>query len=74
MEATKQQRSEQKMAPANGLLFILFVVIVVLAAFGMTGCASLTTSKEERLANSCYANGGKPDVTYTETTGKVGCK
>jgi hypothetical protein len=74
MEATKQQRSEHKMAPVNAVLIVLFLGILICASLGMTGCASLTTSKEERLANSCYANGGKPDVMYTETTGRVGCK
>jgi hypothetical protein len=74
MEQTKQQRSVEKMAPATGPLFILFVVIIVAAAFGSTGCASLTTSKEERLANSCYMAGGRPAVSYSETTGRVDCK
>jgi uncharacterized protein YceK len=46
----------------------------VLMVLVLAGCASLTTSKEERLANSCYANGGKASVKYSETTGAVECR
>jgi hypothetical protein len=50
------------------------VLAAVVLAGCVSGCAILTSSKEERLANSCYANGGKASVSYSETTGKVECR
>ena len=58
----------------RGLLYFLGLFLLIVLAAILTGCASLTTSKEERLANSCYANGGKASVKYSETTGAVECK
>ena len=70
--STKRERSRENSKRQTGVLFALFLLCIVGAL--LSGCASLTTSKEERLANSCYMAGGKPAVSYSETTGRVDCK
>lgn len=67
---TKRQRSIEKNRGIGPWLLAMAVLVLILA---VTGC-TLMVSKEERLANACYLNGGKAQVKYSETAGAVECR
>ena len=69
MELTKQQRSEKKAAPANGVLVALALFIVVAASLGLTGCAGTL----DKAMATCFALEKNPAYTKSEGFEKFEC-